>query len=185
MTFQEIKTPQQLMRYFDENFEYGVVDNSGKKFFNSDTDEFQKICNEQWRLRPANQILRDEIGHCYDQVEVEREWFVKNGYEIKTFWISAYQEGVENSGFSHSYLLYKTNYGWNLFEYADISNRGTHKFKNVADAVEWQASQQIKFAESRIKPVDKYVVCIKQYEKPPVGIDMQQFLAFINNSPDY
>lgn len=185
MTFQEIKTPQQLMAYLDENFEYGVIDSSGNKYFDSDTKEFQDACNIQWRTRPVKQILRDKIGHCYDQVEVEREWFVKNGYEIKTFWISAYQEGVENSGFSHSYLLYKTNDGWNLFEHADKSNRGIHKFKNVDDAVKWQASKQVKFADSHTKPADKYTTCIKQYEKPAVGLNMQEFISFINNSMDY
>ena len=29
MTFQDIKTPEQLMTYLDQNFEYGVIDNNG------------------------------------------------------------------------------------------------------------------------------------------------------------
>lgn len=29
MTFKEIKTPEQLMKYLDQNFKYGVIDKKG------------------------------------------------------------------------------------------------------------------------------------------------------------
>ena len=86
-----IKTPQELMDYLNENFVYGVIDSNGNKFTDSNSDEFQNACNNDWVLRPVDQILTDKIGHCYDQVEIEREWFSFHNYKTKTFWISAYQ----------------------------------------------------------------------------------------------
>lgn len=185
MTFQEVKTPEQLMLYLDQNFKYGVVDSNGEKYFDSSDQKFQNICNNQWKLRSVQDLLNVGIGHCYDQVEIEREWFTLNNYEILTFWISAYQPEVENSGFSHTYLLYKENEIWNLFEHADFYNKGIYKFKSIKDAVKWQANKQIKFAESCVKPQKKYVTCIKQYEKPPTNINMQGYINFISNSKDY
>ena len=179
MTFDSIKTPNELMEYLDQNFEYGVIDNNGKKLTNSNSNEFQQVCNNQWKLRTVSQMLNDKIGHCYDQVEIERFWFQKNGYKVKTFWISAYQEELANSGFSHTYLLYKDNELWKLFEHSDFCNRGIYEFKTVTDAVKWQAEHQIKFAESCVKPVNKYVVCIKEFNQPPTNINMQEYLEFI------
>lgn len=102
------------MKYLDTNFQYGVIDNNGNKFFDSDSKQFQQICTSYWKLRPVKQLLKDKLGHCYYQVEIEREWFEKNGYEVKTFWISAYQKEIENSGLSHTYLVYKENNSWKL-----------------------------------------------------------------------
>ena len=35
MTFKEIETPEQLMKYLDQNFKYGVIDKKGNKYYNS------------------------------------------------------------------------------------------------------------------------------------------------------
>lgn len=185
MTLQDVKTPEQLMIYLDQYFQYGVIDNNGNKYNDSNSNEFQNVCNVQWKLRPVEEMLKDAIGHCYDQVEIERKWFISNGFEVKTFWISAYQEGIENSGFSHTYLLYKDNDIWKLFEHSDLSNRGIHVFKTIKDAVKWQAEHQIKFAEGRVKPLKHYTTCIKEYGKPPVNLNMQEFLQYIDNSKDF
>lgn len=185
MTFQEVNTPEQLMIYLDQYFQYGVIDNNGNKYYDSNSDEFQLICDTQWKLRSVNEMLKDGIGHCYDQVEIERNWFTKKGFEVKTFWISAYQEKIENSGFSHTYLIYQDNGVWKLFEHSDFSNRGIYTFKTIKDAVKCQAEHQIKFAESCVKPLKQYTTCIKEYNKPPVNVNMQEYLEFIDNSKDY
>ena len=173
------------MIYLEQNFEYGVIDHNGNKYNDSNSDEFQFVCNTQWKLRSVENMLRDGVGHCYDQVEIERYWFTKNGFEIKTFWISAYQKEIENSGFSHTYLLFQDNGVWKLFEHSDFSNRGIYSFKSVNDAVKWQAEHQIKLAESCIRPLKQYTTCIKEYSNPPANVNMQGYLQFINNSEDY
>ncbi len=185
MNFGEVETPEQLMIYLDKNFKYGVIDNCGNRYLDSDSSEFQFICNTQWKLRSVKEILAGGIGHCYDQIEIERNWFTQNGYDIKTFWISVYQNEVDNSGFSHAYLIFKENETWKLFEHADFFNKGIHEFQSVRDAVNWQTAKQIKFAEKHIKPVKQYSVCIKEYDAPPMNIDMQEYLHFVNNSKDY
>ena len=185
MTFQELNSPEQLMQYLDKNFEYGVVDERGNKCYGNNSNKFQMVCNTQWKLHSVEEMLKVGVGHCYDQVEIEREWFDKHGFMVKTFWISAYQEEIKNSGFSHAYLLYLDKDVWKLFEHADSSNKGIHPFKNVDDAVKWQAEHQIKLAKSFTKPLKHYTVCIKEYNKPPKNLNMQEYLKFIDNSKDY
>lgn len=185
MRFQTINTPEQLMAYLDQNFEYGVIDNSGNRVYGSNSCKFQTICNTQWRLRTVEEMLKDRVGHCYDQVEIEREWFTSNGFEVKTFWISAYLQGVENSGFCHAYLVFKDNDNWKLFEHADGFNKGIYTFKGINDAVNWQAEKQIKFAQAHGTPSQQYSVCIKEFATPPKRVNMQEYLQFIATSKDY
>lgn len=185
MTFREVETPEQLMLFLDQNIEYGVIDKEGKRYCDSNSCEFQNVCNQEWQLRSVDKILEDGVGHCYDQVEIEREWFEQRGIEVKTFWISAYQEEIENSGFSHTYLLYKEGRVWKLFEHSDFFNRGIYAFDSIRKAVKWQATNQIRFAESCIQPLNKYVTCIKEFKKPPIGVNMEEYLQFIDKSRDY
>lgn len=185
MVFESIKSPNDLMSFLDQNFQYGVIDNNGNKFFDSDSEHFQHICATQWRLRSVDQMLKDGVGHCYDQVEIERAWFENNGYEIKTFWVVAYQKGIENSGFSHTYLIYKDKDKWKLFEHADFFNKGIFEFDSINDAVKWQAKHQIEYANRCKKPIKKYCVCIKEYKKPPLNINMDEYIEYIDNFEDY
>ena len=185
MSFENVNTPEELMDYFDRNFQFGVIDNCGNKHIDSNSDSFQYICDNEWKLRSVEEILNAGIGHCYDQVEIERRWFEEHGYPVKTFWISAYQEGVENSGFCHTYLMFKSDNLWHIFEHSDYFNKGIHKFNSIREAVAWQAEMQIKNAETNIKPINKYITCIKEYQKPPVNINMSEFLDHIENADDY
>lgn len=74
--------------------------------------------------------------------------------------------------------MYQDNDTWKIFEHSDFSNKGIFTFKSISDAVKWQAKHQIKFAESCIKP-------LKEYNKPPTYVNMQEFSQFIDNSKDY
>ena len=185
MNFDKIQSPQQLMQFLDNNISYGVVDKNGIVYNDSSSDDFQRVCNTEWRVQSVNQIISSGVGHCYDQVEVEREWFKSKGYQYVTVWVCAYQQGIENSGFSHSYLVYSDNDKWYLFEHADCSNKGILEFDSLQNAVKFQAENQIKYATSCIKPQDKYSLCIKVFDKPNIGLNMQQYLNFIDNSKDF
>ena len=179
MNINEITTPHELMTFLDKSIRYGVIDNSDNKFYDSSTSDFQDACNNSWKVRPVSQIINDGIGHCYDQVEVERFWFEKHNYIVKTFWISAYQKEIENSGFAHTYLMFKENGRWKLFEHADYKNKGIYEFDSLEKAIDWQASNQIEFAKSCVKPINKYDVAIYEYKKPQIGLTMREFLDHV------
>lgn len=114
MDFNDVKTPIELMDFLDRNIDYGVIDREGHKLFDSSKKDFQYACKDVWKIKPVFEILKSGVGHCYDQVEIERFWFEKFGFIIKTFWISAYQREVENSGFAHTYLVYQDGDKWEI-----------------------------------------------------------------------
>lgn len=44
MTFQEIKTPEELMSFLDQNIKYDIIDNNGIPYYNSNSEKFQEVC---------------------------------------------------------------------------------------------------------------------------------------------
>ena len=182
MNINDVKTPEELITFLDENISYGVIDRNGNRLHDSSKKEFQDVCNKDWKVRPVFKILDDGIGHCYDQVEVERYWFEQNGYMVKTFWVTAYQEEIKNSGFSHTYLIYKDNEKWKLFEHSDYNNKGIYEFNSLIEAIVWQKSKQIEYAKSCVKPTTKYDVVVYEYSKPKVGLNMTEYLKFVTDS---
>ena len=182
MHYSEITTPVGLMQFLDTEFSYGVIDKQGNRLIDSNTSAFQNACYRDWTLRPISQMLKERIGHCYDQVEIERDWFESHGYEVKTFWICAFEPG--KAGYSHAYLLYKDKNKWCLFEHANIFCKGIYSFNSLNDAIKFQANQQIEYANSQ-KEASCYELCIKEFIKPSIGLTMQEYMAFIDAGKEY
>ena len=180
MKLDEVKSPEDLLIFLD-NINYGVIDKNGNVLNDSSSEEFQIACNNDWYVRDVNEIIKSKVGHCYDQVEIERKWFALKGYQFKTFWVSAYQEEIENSGFSHTYLVFfdKTNRTWNLFEHSDYNNKGIYSFATLQEAIDYQSSNQVKYAANQIKPIKKYSIFLKEFFKPPLNLKMQEYLNFV------
>ena len=179
MDFKDIKTPEELMKWLDENFEYGVIDNKGKKIQNG--EEFQKACNKYWKVRPVLEIIRSKVGHCYDQTELERYWFTKNGYKIKTFWVATYHKNSYTM--CHAYLAYLNNNKWYYFEHSDGYNRGSYEFDKLQDLIEFQAKLMIKSSKAE-QPNLKLSVCTNCFKKPKCHISMKEYREFVTSSKE-
>ena len=74
MKLDKVKSPEDLLIFLD-NINYGVIDKNGNVLNDSSSEEFQIACNNDWYVRDVNEIIKSKVGHCYDQVEIERKWF--------------------------------------------------------------------------------------------------------------
>ena len=75
MKYNDIKTPEQLLQYMDESIKYGFVDDNEKIYGPWNNQEFQQGCQTNWRLSSPERLIKVRYGHCFDQVELERDWF--------------------------------------------------------------------------------------------------------------
>ena len=117
----DIKNPEELLNFMSNKINYGYL---GKN-----DDNFNLDWYEQYILENKDDILNNLYGNCWDQVELERDWFLKNGYEIKTIF-EMVKLDYDNIYPSHSFLVYKDNNCWFWFENSDFNNRGIHKFNS-------------------------------------------------------
>ena len=163
--YNNIKNPKELMEFMDQYIQYGMVDKDGRVYKWEDAD-YQKACVDKWYLKSTEDIIKTGYAHCWDQTELERDWFKKNNYEFKTIFV-IFLHNTKYPYVCHSYLIYKdknTN-TWNWFEHADYQNRGIHSFDSAEKCILAQRCSHIEFNKSIGYPVDEEIInCLHMYE---------------------
>lgn len=106
MNYEKIKTPEELMEYMDKNILYGFYDYKNHKKYYGNDKNFNFLVNNFWTLSSPTDLQKYNIGHCFDQVELERDFFTKNNYKYKTFFIW-FKCSRPNSYPTHTFLVYQ------------------------------------------------------------------------------
>ncbi len=176
MKYEDIKTPQELLKFMDI-IDYGYVNKEGHKYLgNSDEAEANIL---SWTLSSPEKLLETKTGHCYDQVELERDWFTKHNYQFKTYFL-IFNLPYENGGPTHTLLIYQKDNKYYHFEHSDGLNRGIHPYNTLDEALSSICKHQISYAKSFSDLTDEELktLSVYEYDKPPSNID---FLSFIDN----
>ena len=139
MSFDNIDTPQELLDYMGNNIKYGFITKDGKKEFNNYSNFYDECI-----VQTGKELLITKVGTCWDQVELERMWFIEHGYNIKTYFLF-----FESGGSlpTHTFLIYEDNGIWYWFENAFFNHRGIHKYSSIKEALEEVKKKQIEYAK--------------------------------------
>ena len=92
--------------------------------------KLKKSTQDIWKINflhenlvfPFKELLISKHGICFDQVEFERDWFVKKGYEVYTFFTPHH---------NHCFLVFKDSNGYNWFERTIKEHNGIHTKKSL------------------------------------------------------
>ncbi|MBP3634906.1 MAG: hypothetical protein J6J17_00400 [Bacilli bacterium] len=177
MKYNDVKTPEQLLKYMDDNIKYGFVDDSEKEYVPWNNREFQEGCQTKWHLSSPERLIKVGYGHCWDQVELERDWFKTHNYNFKTFFIW-FELPYDNSYLTHTYLVFENNGKYYYFEHSDFNNRGIYEFETYQDAINYQKEKHIEHNKQR-NPINEEILnClhIYEYDKPIYGCTMNEFI---------
>ena len=152
----------EVMKLMDA-IDYGWLDKNGIKH----TDDFN-LFKDKYILQSPEEVIKNKIGVCWDQVELERHYF--KGNSIKTFFIVHYDNKKSPT---HTFLVLKkqNNYYW--FEHSWKRFRGIHKYHTLKELIE---DIKNKFIHYELK--DKYIkenLIIYEYTKPKYNISVQEF----------
>ncbi len=180
MKYEEINTPMQLLDFMNDNIKYGFVDDNKKVYGGSNEDEFENGCRTKWKLSNPDRLLNVKYGHCWDQVELERDWFLKHGYNFKTLYIW-FELPYDNTYSTHTYLVFEDNNKWYYFENSDSKNRGIYSFNSYEDAISYQLKKHIESNSKRNPVGDDEISSIKiyEYDKPQYGCNMDEFINHV------
>ena len=180
--FEEISSPYELLEFMDKNIAYGYLGKNGR-IYHVDDKDFDDEWYSQYILESKDDILNTLHGNCWDQVELERYWFEKNGYEIKTIYQMVVLD-YDNIYPTHSFLIFKDDdNSWNWFENSDFENRGIHKFDSIDSLLKYQYDKYVKFLKSfNISNDELEKVVFTEYEKPTSNISACDYINFVINS---
>lgn len=180
MEYKDIKTPEQLLKYMEENIKYGFVDNTGKCYEPENREEFQNDWATKWQLSSPERLIKVKYAICWDQLELERDWFKTHNYNFKTFYIW-FELPYNNSYSTHTYLVFENNGKYYYFEYSDFDNRGIYEFSSYEEAIFYQKEKLIQYNKKNnsIKEEELKHLHIYEYDRPIYGCTANEFIDCI------
>lgn len=183
--YDKITTPFELLEFMDNYIQFGFYGNNNKLYDTSDLDAFELASETFWNLSSPSHTLKNGYGQCFDQVELERDWFVKNGYDCKTLYITFLVSGI-NSYPVHAYLAFKNHGKWYWFEHCDKANKGIHEYESLEELITDQMTKHIYFTD-RFNPLDDDILdCLHifDYKSPIYGLSKKGFQSFVMASDE-
>ena len=176
-----IKTPEELLKFMSNKIKYGYLGKNGRVYHYYEAD-FNSDWYEQYILQSKDELLNNLYGNCWDQVELERDWFLKKGYKIKTIY-EMVKLDYDNKYPTHSFLIYKNNDYWYWFENSDFDNRGIHKFNTIDELLNYQYKKYIKLLKTlNITKDEIEKIIITEFDKPKEHISAREYLHHVIDS---
>mgnify|MGYP004640956481 CR=1 FL=1 len=178
----KINSPYELLNFMSKNITYGYLGKSGRVYHWNDAD-FDDEWFDDYILQSEEDILRTLSGNCWDQVELERYWFVKNNYEIKTIY-QMVKLDYNNNYPTHSFLIFRDKEGlWNWFENSDSENRGIHQFLSFDELLKYQYNKYLKLLRNlNISDDEINKIIFTEFTKPKSNITAADYLDFVISS---
>ncbi len=156
-------TESEIMKFM-ENIQYGWVDKNNHKHDNEDENYA-----DDYQLQSPQEILKNQIGVCWDQVELERYYF-KSYDPIHTYFIVYYDNQTCPT---HTFLTYqkKNKYYW--FEHAWEIFRGIHEYSSQEELL---LDVKKKFIEKELKNhYQSTNLILYEYKKPKPHLSTEEF----------
>ena len=177
----DIKKPEELLNYMSNNIKYGYLGKSGRIYHYDDSD-FNLDWYQQYILENKDDLLKNLYGNCWDLVELERTWFLENGYVIKTIF-EMVELDYENIYPTHAFLAYKDNNHWCWFENSDFNNKGIYKFNTFDELLNYQYKKYIELLKTfNISNKELEKIIITEFDKPKEHCSAREYLNHVINS---
>lgn len=153
------------------NIEYGYLDVNNQKHL-----EFDESFANLYKLQSPEETLRNKVGICWDQVELERYLLEKENVEFKTYFIVHYDNMTCPT---HTFLIYKQEDKYYWFEHSWEKNRGVKVFDTELEALKYIKE---KFIIDELNNKYNYKnLLIYEYTKPTFGIGVLDFFKHCEN----
>lgn len=153
----------EIMKVMD-TINYGWMDKKGIKHI----DDFDTFSSD-YILQSPEEVIKNQIGVCWDQVELEREYF-KNYKSVRTFFIVHYDN---DKCPTHTFLTYEKENKYYWFEHSWDKFKGIYKYDSFKDLLIDVKQYFIKFELKN--NYDKNNLIIREYTKPKYNISVQEF----------
>lgn len=151
--------------------DYGWVDKNGKKHIN-DFDTF----SDEYILQSPEEVINNQVGVCWDQVELERYYFKDVNNFVKTFFIVHYDD---DKCPTHTFLTFEKGNKYYWFEHSWEKFRGIHNYNTLKELLVDIKNKFIQFELNNEYIEDNLV--INEYTKPKYSISVQDFYKHCEN----
>ena len=148
-----------------ENIEYGWIDKNNNKY-----NVVDESYSDNYILQDPKEIIKNKIGVCWDQVELERYYFKGNDWNIKSYFIVHYDN---DKCPTHTLLTFEKNNKYYWFEHAWERFRGIHEYQTQKELLFDVKNKFIKYELNN--NYEKNNLIIYNYKKPKYHLNTQEF----------
>ena len=179
---EKIKTLFELLEFM-KIINYGYLSKKDKVYRYGDIN-FDENWYDEYILENPEDILKNKVGNCWDQVELERYWFNKNKYEVITIYHQVMLD-YNNSYPTHTFLVYKDNNKYCWFENSWDTERGIHEFDTFDALLKYEYNKNIELLkkyninENEISKI-KYFI----YNKPKYHITANDYIKHVTSGKE-
>ena len=178
MEYKNIKTPKELYEFMSKNITYGYLGKNNKIYHFGDKN-FNDDWTSEYILETYDDVLNTKVGNCWDQVELEREWFSKHNYEFKTYYHQVILD-YQNPYPTHTFLVYKENDKYYWFENAWDDMKGIHEFNTLEELLDFEYKENLKLLiQYNIKNNEIDKISYFEYDKPKNNISSEEFVNYV------
>lgn len=148
-----------------EDIQYGWIDKNNNTYQLVD----QKFSHD-YILQSPKEVLKNKIGVCWDQVELERYYFKGNDWNVKTFFLVHYDNAKCPT---HTFLTFEKDNKYYWFEHSWEKFKGIHEYKTMKELLLDVKNKFIKNELNNNYVSNNLVMC--EYKKPKFNISVQEF----------
>lgn len=147
-----------------KDIKYGWIDKDNNKYI----DDFE-LFSEKYILQSPTEIIKNKVGVCWDQVELERYYFKSNDWNIKTFFLIHY-DGDKSP--THTFLTFEKDNKHYWFEHSWGTFVGIHEYNTEKELL---LDIKNKFIKNDLNNYIPEHLDLHQYKKPKYHISVQDF----------
>ena len=173
MKINEIKTPNDILTFMNDNIEHGWLD-----IYNNEHIKTMKDFRKIYRTSSIDEVLEHKIGTCIEQVylmhmlldniNVPNKMFCTRIYEGKDF------NDLEAEEHMHCFVLYYLNDKVYQIEHPNWERIGIYEFNSEEIAIKEINQYYVEMAKGKSRPVTEF------FEVKP-GISFKNFNEYINS----
>lgn len=161
---------KEIMNLMDK-IHYGWVDYNGNSYVDVD-----KNFSDKYRLQSPKEIIKSNLGVCWDQVELERYYFKNSVLKLETYFIVYYDN---QKCPTHTFLIYEKNNKYYWFEHSWKKFKGIYEYDTKLDLL---SDVKKKFTKIELNDnYDKDNLKIYNYTKPKYNISVDEFIKHCEN----
>ena len=150
---------------------YGWIDKKGNKYY-GDEGNFAR----DYILESPEEVEKNKLGVCWDQVEYLRNYLDKKDFKVKTYFL-IYYKGVCPT---HTFLTYEKNNKHYWVEHAWEKFSGIHEYMNLDELIKDVRNKYIEYELEDDFDNDNLV--IYEYQKPKSHISAKDFVDYCTSS---
>ena len=167
--YSRISTPEELMKYMDNNISYGWIDKNGDRHF----IELNGL-RENYRISTLDETIECGLGTCIEQANMIKSFFDRIGLETKVFCHRTYEteDNFDNDVHMHCLVFYKDGDKWYHFEHSNQGEIGIHEYDSYEDGL----NKRLKHFEAKGD-----IRSLTEIPELPSGLSFKEFNEYINS----